>query len=225
MKRNLSILNKARSSQRSILLSPLAVLVLSGCFIGGTAFSPEAAAQRAVLENPNPDMHVDPNTVQVLQRFNLDDKTLVMLSFSGNDIRLGATSCLYMYEVLQMPWGGWSTGSGGGGCTSGDGNQQEQPLSIGASISSGSKPHDFGLSAVYGQVFVPEIRVVEVTWKDSMMQQVEVINASYLAARAGQVEMERVDGLNADNEIVYSSEPRIDPGKQKIEEENNNAKP
>jgi hypothetical protein len=34
-----------------------------------------------------------------------------------------------------------------------------------------------------------------------------------------------VEGLNAENEIVFSHSRQVDPGKQRIEEEKNNAKP
>ena len=84
---------------------------------------------------------------------------------------------------------------------------------------------DPGVSTVYGHVLVQEIRTVQVTWKDDMMQQVEVINASYMAARAGQVEWERIEGLNADQEVIYTSDIEFAPEKQQIEEEKNDANP
>ena len=100
-----------RKTLSYFLFSLIAALVLSGCgLMTGASVSPEAAAQRAVLNNPNPNMRVDPNSVQVRQRYQLDGKTLVMLSFQGNDIESGAMSCMFVYEVNRMPLGGWNIG-------------------------------------------------------------------------------------------------------------------
>lgn len=194
-----------------------AVAALSGCVAPGAAFSPEAAVQQAVLRDPGPDIITDPTTVQILQRAEVDGKTLVMLSFGAAHSDLGGMSCLYLYEARWSLLGGWRSGSGGGSCSTA--LAENEPLSIGAGQTSGSSPFDPGYSTVYGQVFSPDITAVRVTWKDSQVSVAEVVNGSYLAVRSGKFEMVRVEGLNTEGETVYKHQSNIAPAKRPIEEE------
>jgi hypothetical protein len=53
-----------------------------------------------------------------------------------------------------------------------------------------------------------------VTWLDSTTQEVDVINHSFLAVRAGQFEMANIKGLNQDGEVVDDHQnPPAAPGK------------
>jgi hypothetical protein len=124
-------------------------------------------------------------------------------------------ACLFLYEVQKSPVGGWMAAGGGGGCASD--RPQDQAIEIGSNISSGDgtarRP---GFTAVYGEVFDPEVVTVKVTWDDDLEQQADVIQSSYLIVRPahGKARYETVTALDADgNEIFTHLQPQPAPGK------------
>jgi hypothetical protein len=211
----------------TLLALALMSILLSGCGIaasgpmGPGAGTPEAAAIQTITGPvlPMPDFQVDRNTIKVRQSVPLGDHFLVVITFrgfqNGNGAGAGMQNCMFTYEVLRARLGGWSTGNGGGGCSGEpNGNENLGPMSIGASNNGGSGPGNAGYSSVDGQVYQKDIVNVLVTWNDTQVQKVPVVDGTFIAVRAGQFQMQRVDGLNEEDQVVYSSQPQIAPGKK-----------
>jgi hypothetical protein len=59
------------------------------------------------------------------------------------------------------------------------------------------------------------IASVEVTWEDGEVQQVPVVNNSYLAWREGVSDPVQILGLDAGDQVIYTSDaPVLAPGKE-----------
>lgn len=194
-----------------LLILPL-LLALSGCM--PTAFSPETAALQSVVEVKFPDFTLDRNTVQIVQRAPLGDRFVYLITYQGNRVNTGRESCLFVYEVHKAPFGGWTSGSGGGGCSNAQ-PQDQQPISLGSNTSGSSGNNDPGFSAVNGEVFDEKIVQVQVTWNDGQVQQVDVVKNTFLAVRAGQFGYQKAEALDKDQNVIFQNEiPAIAPGKQ-----------
>ncbi len=171
-------------------------------------FSPERAAVQEVLSNT--DGQVDPSSVQVLQKLEMDESVLVLVSYHKNNPEHRQISeCLMLYETLKRG-AGWQTGSGGGGC----GPVADHPEVIGAS-SGQNRNDEQAFSHADGLVYKEEVRSIRVTWEDGEEQTVDVVNGSYLTFRDGLHTVEQIDALDADGNVIYTHEsPEPAPGKE-----------
>jgi hypothetical protein len=204
-------MNFIQKSSLLFLLAFLSVLLLAGCQ-SLMAFTPEQAAMQNALDyDLGSDYTLDPNSIRVLQSQRLQDSTLVLVSFQEN--RQGSRmQCLFHFETHRVPIGTWVSGSGGGGCSSAD--QGRTPLEVGMGKSMNSQPGRLNYIEVDGFVNQEDIQTVKVTWQDGETQQVEVVNGTYLAARAGSQEIEKIEGLDASGQVVYTHTPPVPaPGK------------
>jgi hypothetical protein len=204
-------MNFIQKSSLLFLLAFLSVLLLAGCQ-SLMAFTPEQAAMQNALDyDLGSDYTLDPNSIRVLQSQRLQDSTLVLVSFQEN--RQGSRmQCLFHFETHRVPIGTWVSGSGGGGCSSAD--QDRTPLEVGMGKSMNSQPGRLNYIEVDGFVNQEDIQTVKVTWQDGETQQVEVVNGTYLAARAGSQEIEKIEGLDASGQVVYTHTPPVPaPGK------------
>lgn len=200
----------SRTSIPIILSSGLlTIFALASCL--PLAFSPEAVALQQVSETNRRDFATDTSSIRILQKQALGDSQFVLVSYQGTDTRVGKEFCLSLYQVKKMALG-WVPSTGGGGCSTAAPDPEQIPISIGGS--GGSDGQGDGFSAVSGEVYRDDIRSVHVTWSDGVLQQADVINNSYLAIRAGSnINMQKVEALDAKSQVVYSNEPEIAPGK------------
>lgn len=170
-------------------------------------------------------MQIDPNSIQVLQTTMLDDQAFVLVSYEGvrSDLGGAKTTCLSLYGMRKALLGMWSPGSGNSGCESkvqvaGEQTDQPepppQPISIGGGRSGGDGKSDPGHSMASGKVFDDAVKAVKVTWQDGTSQQADVINASYLIVRTGQMEWMKVEALGEKGDVIFSWHPEVAPGKQ-----------
>ena len=192
----------------------LAVL-LSGCGRSGMAFTPQQAVVSSIMERTQPGSIVDQSSVQVRQSQELSGHTFVMISYNQT-IENRNESCLMMYEVRRSSLGTWVPGSGGGGCQGrigGGDPAPEQAVEIGSGQSGSSGPDDPGFSNVNGLVHQEGIVKIRITWHDGSTQEVDVINGSYLALRAGEYQMTKVEGLSQDGDVLFTYSNEIAPGK------------
>lgn len=200
-----------------IFLMMLPLLLAAGC--AGMAFSPEEAAMRSLTDRHSSRMTVDPASIQVLQKVQLDDDTvLVMAIFQEMNSSLGLMFCESVSEMRKTRLQMWVSGSGGSVCSTQAPDVREQPVTINGNNSGGgfSQPDDPGYSSVYGLVLQDEIKTILVHWNDEVTTEAEVINDSYLAVRSGGGFQEKlVEGLNADGEVVYTQPRDVAPEKIK----------
>jgi hypothetical protein len=198
-------LNKLSISLVAVIL----VLGLSACNL---SFSPERAAVQMVLDvtGTSSHMQIDPATIRVLQKQPLQDDEMVLIAFEAIQDNGQLSECLFMYQVRGGPLG-WTAGSGGGGC--GPAGGSGEPLGIGGGRHGGTAGRSS--SNVAGRVYEEDIVAVEVTWDDGQRQRVQVVNGSYLAARAGVHDYAQLQALNANDEVVYTYQnPPPAPGKE-----------
>ena len=210
--------NRHPSQALILIIGLLMILTFPGCI--PIAFSPEAAATREALRQKFPDSVIDPGSLQLLQKLEMNDSNFILISFEQNRAKSGRESCLFLYNVQKTRLGGFMPASSGGGCSNERLDPAVSPMTSGANSSSGNGNSDPGYSAANGQVFRDDIEIVQVTWSDDTTQQVDVINKSYIAARTGLFEMKKVEGLSADKKVLYSSEFHVDPNKKLIEDAN-----
>jgi len=202
------------SIQKSSLLFLL--LLLSGLLAAGCqslmAFTPEQAAVQNILDyNGGGDFALDPNSIRVMQSQKLQDSVIVLVAFQGTQ-QGSPQQCLFHYEAHQATLGTWAGGNGGGGCSMA--GQDQNPLEVGMGKIMGTQPGVLNYTEVDGFVNQEDIRTVKVTWQDGETQQVDVINGTYLAARAGSQEIEKIEGLDASGQVVYThTPPEPAPGK------------
>jgi hypothetical protein len=202
--------------KKMFVLFLLLSLIVVGCSPrGGVAFSPEqAAVQGAVAMMQNPGI-IDQSSIVVRQTVSINDKTFVMVSYERS-IEGRQEKCTSMHEVRKSPFGSWYSGSGGGGCSGQIGGPPEPlaGLEMGGGSSGSSSPTDPGYSYVYGLVHQEDIASARVTWDDETTMEGPVVNGSYIVIRTGTVQYRKVEGLNAEGEVVFGSELGIAPGKQ-----------
>ncbi len=63
-------------------------------------------------------------------------------------------------------------------------------------------------------VYKPEIVKIVVTWDDGQINEVDVVNQSYMAYRLGLFQMKRVDGLDQSGQVVYTVPVNTAPEKE-----------
>lgn len=189
---------------RHRLLSLVIMLLIAGCDTM-LNFTPERAAVQEALRFGDPNLPVDPDSVQVLQTLAQGEMTIVLVAFQRGRGMAFPDECLAIHEVRRTALG-WATGSGGTGCGPIGGNGESLGLGSGAHRSNEStSSHTFGL------VRDPLIATVEVAWDDGQVQRVPVVNGSYLAWRDGLSSPSQVTGLDASAQVIYTSESPVFP--------------
>lgn len=195
------------------LLGVIMTALLGGCGME-LAFTPEAAVAGTVSRSQAmPDFTTDPNSVQILQKQPLGKKYMVLVAFKGVRVNSGPENCLFSYEVVKSPVGGWTAGSGGGGCSGAPVDMEAQPIGITGGSGSG-EPGDPGYSQVYGEVFNPKVKTIQVSWSDGTVEKVLPVNSTYFTNRVGQLQWNKVEALDEQGNIIYTFETNPTPGKQ-----------
>ena len=190
------------NKQRKILIVFLFLFLLSGC--KGISVSPEDAAIKLLLNETTAGMQIDQDTLEVRHTIDVEDgQSIVMLSFQGTCPELGPVTCLYTYQTLQRMVG-WMAANGGGGCRETHADRQPQGFEIMGGHYSGQRPQDPGYTQIYGSVHHPEIVKALVTWDDSQVTEVEVVNGTIITVRTGDFKMQEVEGLNAQDQVIYT---------------------
>jgi hypothetical protein len=136
----------------------------------------------------------------VLQSQESGDSTLVLVKFLQSQ-GPEQQECLFLYQMRRGP-AGWQSDGGGGACSPTGGVQEPVEISAGTQSGSDRPP----LSEVDGLIRDPRIVTIEVTWDDGEVQQVPVINGSYLAWREALSSPLIVRGLAEQGEVVFTSE-------------------
>lgn len=202
-------------------------ILLSGCRsfgsgpMGPGSLTPEAATVQTIVQSNGTvaNFQLEANSVNVRQSIPVGDHFVVVAAFRGlmamNEPGGGPQRCLFTYEVLRARLGGWVTSRGGGSCTStSPQNGNLGPMSIGASNNSGSGPGSAGYSSVEGEVYQNDIITVQVSWNDGKVENIPVVNGTYITVRPGNFQMVKVDGLNEAGQAVFTSQPQTAPGKE-----------
>jgi hypothetical protein len=198
-------INTASAARTLLALMCITLLLLAGCGRGGGYASPEQAALDSIPRSTPPDFQLDLQSVRVVHSVPVNNAALMLVTFAGTNEDGQPDTCLHLQEARRAAGGGWNTGSGGGGCKSGLGGDQPALIVIGSRASGGGL-FDPGYSSVYGMVNDPAIVTVQVQWEDGETQAAQVVAGAYVVARSGLQVSTRVEGLDAQNEVVYTNE-------------------
>jgi hypothetical protein len=154
---------------------------------------------------------VDKATLQVPLSTELsDNEAIVLLTYQGMRQGSGPETCVNTYQVIKRPYG-WTPANGSGLCRQDLPGQDNQDLEISSGRYPGKKPQEPGYSLVYGLVNNPEIQKVRVTWDDKQSTEVEAGSGAYLAHRSGQFLLRAVEGLDDQDQVVFSHFTDLDP--------------
>ena len=206
------------NSRGNILMAAFILLLaaaLGGCL--PTAFTPEAGAAQAVVDQILPDFQVDPQSIEVTQSGPIGENVAVQVRFQGIRAAQGREECLGVYEMHKTMFGGWTSGSGGTGCASSRPPVDEMPFRAGQSTFSDGNPQNSASYAIaHGEIYNEDITHMLVTWNDGNTQQVEVVNRTFMAIRPGSIQAVNFDALDKNGEIVHSTSFGREraPGKQ-----------
>jgi hypothetical protein len=177
-----------------VFLAGLVLVSLSAC-AGVLSFTPERAAVQQVMQIQG----VQPESVQILQKGEVGELTVVLVGYRRILAQAGEMQCLAHYEMIN--WAGWwMAGSGGGGCSTVEAGGPP----LGANQGS-YRSNERAYSVVDGLVHQPDIREIEVTWEDGEAQRVKVESASYLVLRLGsEHRYQTVQAYDEQGERVYT---------------------
>lgn len=197
-------MNRTFFRAQTLIIGILLAGLLTGC--QGIAFSPESAVQQEVLHrNSMHEFQIDPTTYQQHQTIELDDISIVLVSFQGNRLNSGRESCLFLYETFRS-LGGWVAGSGGGGCSNEKPDPENRPISVGMNRSGGRDRNDPGTSVISGQIYHEDITAVKITWADGQAQDASVANQTFLAARKGNFDFQKIEAADSQGLILFTEE-------------------
>jgi hypothetical protein len=182
---------------RTLVLS--AVLILLTSCSGIMNFTPERAVLQDLMATPRI-WNVDPDTVQILQTLETEERTLVMISFmSKRDGRI--EDCTAVFETSKK-FGFWRAFGSGGGCISG-------PRQDGQVIEAGSGSHmsnERAFSYAYGRVLSQEVAYIDVTWEDDTVIRGEPVNNSYLVYQEGQGRIKKIEAFDILGASLFTTE-------------------
>ena len=170
-------------------------VLLSAVLLTACALSPAAAVRREPLHSGGSG---EPTDFQIRQSVPWRDGEIVYYTFDQLDPS-GATSECGFVAYTRRSLLGWQTGAGSGGCAT-------RGAVIGpferAGWGSNSSNDGGAWSDTYGLVTDLAAVEVRVTWSDGLSDTVALVDGSYLVARAGQVDVERIEALDATGAVV-----------------------
>jgi hypothetical protein len=186
-------------------LLPFFLLILTAC--GPMGFSAEQAAIQAMRDSHGHGSIYE-DTIKILQTKQVGKDVYVLYSFRTQEVNYEA-DCTWMYRVQRGRLGLWQPANGGGGCSgalpgSDPGPLMDLEISGGGSQSTNG-PADPGTSEVYGKVNRADIVKVRVTWDDGQIEEVDVVNGSYVVIRSGLVKTVKVDGLDESGAVIFTN--------------------
>jgi hypothetical protein len=179
----------------------LSVVLLTAC-----AFSPAEAVRRRPLHSASSGAVTD---LQIRQSVPWHDGEIVYYTFDELDPSGAPSECGFV-AYTQPGLLGWQTGAGGGGCATR--GAVTGPFERAGWGGNSSRDGD-NWSNAYGLVSDPAAAEVRLTWSDGLTNTVVLVDGSYLVVRAGQVDVEQVEALDAAGIVVATQTipPRIKP--------------
>jgi hypothetical protein len=181
-------------------------VLLSAVLFTACALSPAEAVRRRPLHAASSGEVTD---LQIRQSVPWRDGEIVYYTFDELDPSGALSECGFV-AYTQPGLLGWQTGGGGGGCATR--GAVAGPFERAGWGSSSSRDGD-SWSSAYGLVGDPAAVEARLTWSDGLTDTVILAGGSYLVVRAGQVDVEQVEALDATGTVVATQTipPRIEP--------------
>jgi len=187
-----------------ILLTFLLVQNSSGSKNPIWVLTPEESAVRHAREMTVAGFHIDPNTVEAIQRVEINNMVLVLVQYSGYQIEGVAELCEMVLEVEKKLLTQWEAKGGVGLCHEINDPLNNVPISAASSFGTSTLP-DRSYSTAYGYLWNEEITKVVVTWEDGLVEPANVSAQTYLAAREGRFHVDKIETYDNLGEVIFES--------------------
>lgn len=187
----------------AILLTILLVRNPKEQQISPSVLTAEETAARYVKEMTQAGFHIDPNTVEAIQRVEIADITLVLVQYNGHRIDGDVELCEMLLETEKTLINQWKAKGGAGLCHKINDPSNNIPYTVVSSYGT-STLLDRGYSTVFGYLRDEQITKVVAIWEDGLVQPASVSASTYLAAREGGFHVEKIETYNNLGEIVDS---------------------
>jgi hypothetical protein len=182
-------------------------LLLAGCSEKtlGVIITPEETAEQFVKEIKTADFTINDNTVQAIQTTTVNDMVLVLVQYSGKNIEGGVETCEVALEIEKSRINGWKAKNSAGLCHKVNDPTNSVPITVVGSWGNTSfLKQDY--STTFGFIHDSQITRIVITWEDNQVQQAEIHENTYLAAREGRFSTEKIEAFNDQNEIIFTND-------------------
>jgi len=175
-----------------------------------SVFTSEEVAVRYVQGQVQAGFRVDPNTVEPIQKFEVNGIILVLVQYSGHDIDGTVELCEMAIETDKKFPNQWKARGGAGLCHKINDPENTVPITVVSSYGT-STLLERGYSTAFGYLRDAEITKVVITWDDGLVEPASVQAQTYLTARAGGFHVKMVETYNESGEMIFTSNyPDVD---------------
>lgn len=153
---------------------------------------------------------LDPNTIEPIQKVEVNGISLVLVQYSGNRIEGTAELCEMAIETDRKFPNQWKARGGAGLCHKINDPENTVPITVVSSYGT-STLLERGYSTAFGYLRDAEITKVVITWDDGLVEPASVQSQTYLTARAGGFHVDLVETYNESGEMIFTSNyPDVD---------------
>jgi hypothetical protein len=171
----------------------------------GVLLTPEETAIQFVKEIKAGDFTIDANSVEAIQTTTVKDMVLVLVQYSGHNIEGGVETCEVVLEIEKSRINDWKAKNSAGLCHKGNDPTNTVPITVVGSWGNTTfLQQDY--STAFGFIRDSQITRIEITWEDNQIQQAEIHENTYLAAREGRFSTEKIEAYNDQNEIIFTND-------------------
>jgi hypothetical protein len=175
------------------------------------SFSPDRAAVQEIVLNSPPMIEVHRDTIRVLQLQEFNSGIMVLATYLATAEGGQMSECLALFYA-EKAVDAWVAHSRGSSCWPAELVDQEDPIQV---LHGQSRSGDQRSSDASGLVYDPEIKTIQLFWKDGESQDLEVVKGSFLSAREGLHELQSVNAINESGKLVFRQDiPTPAPGKE-----------
>lgn len=182
----------------------LMLVLAAGCQGRGTN-SPEAAAAAQVNQQTAQGLAVDPQSMEIAQKQEVDVSTFVVVAFNrqagGRDER-----CVSVVETHRQGVTRWVSRGDSTICLEAQppAGQLVEPMAVMGGMMFGMDAKRPDLSYALGMVNDPVIVLASVAWEDGQLHNVPVVSGTLLAVREGEAGIDFITGLDAAGNPVFT---------------------
>lgn len=171
----------------------------------GMKFTPEETAVQFVKELATGGFSIDDNSVEAIQTTTVNDMVLVLVQYSGKNIEGGMETCEVALEIEKSRINGWKAKNSAGLCHKVNDPANSVPITVVGSWGNTILPKQ-DYSTTFGFIRDSQITRIVITWEDNKIQQAEIHENTYLAAREGRFSTEKIEAFNDQNEIIFTTD-------------------
>jgi len=171
----------------------------------GVKFTPEETAVQFVKELTTGSYSIYDSSVEAIQTTTVNDMVLVLVQYSGHNVEGGIETCEVVLEIEKSGVNGWKAKNSAGLCHKVNDPTNSVPITVVGSWGNTTfLKQDY--STIFGSIRDSQITRIVITWEDNQIQQAEIHESTYLAAREGRFSTEKIEAFNDQNEIIFTND-------------------